>query len=368
MVNKERIQYLLDKYVAAKISATEEEELFDAIGSGMYSDLLANHIMVRFHHQQEEEMNIDEQRANDIIAKIKHAEKETANVIPIQKKRNYRKVWFAAASVLIIGLSSAVFFLSKKKPAAELVSVKLEEKGEVFVNKENGGEKPERFQLEDGSFITLKPGSSVKYPEHFSADKRDVYLSGEAFFEIAKNAGKPFFVYNRNLVTHVLGTSFNIKTDENNKKIEVSVVTGKVEVYVADGNADEIKQRKNKGLIVTPNQKVIYGEENKTFDATLVDVPLPITIYQDSVKVSPDVMPTPPFIYESARFESILKALQISYGVNIEVEDENINNCLFTGDITDQNLYKKLDILCQSLNNTYEVKGTSILIRGRGCK
>jgi hypothetical protein len=367
MVNKERIQYLLDTYVAAKISAAEEEELFDAIGSGMYNDLLSNHIMGRFHRQQEEEMNIDEQRAKEIIAKIKHAEKETANVIPIQKKHSYRRVWFAAASVLVICLSTAVFFLSKQKPAAELVAVKEDVKGVMFINKENDGQKAERFQLEDGSFITLKPGSSVKYPEHFSADKRDVYLSGEAFFEIEKNAGKPFFVYNRNLVTHVLGTSFNIKTDENNKKIEVSVVTGKVEVYERDENADDIKQRKNKGLIITPNQKVIYGEENKTFDATLVDVPLPIALYKDSIQASPEKVPTA-FIYESARFESILKALQATYGVNIEVEDENINNCLFTGDITDQNLYKKLDILCQSLNNTYEVKGTSILIRGKGCK
>lgn len=367
MVNKERIQYLLDKYVAAKISAAEEEELFDAIGTGMYSDLLANHIMVRFHHQQAEEMNIDEQRANEIIAKIKHAEKETANVIPIQKKHHYRKVWFAAASVLVVCLSTAVFFLSKKKPAAELVSVKEEVKGAMFVTKENGGAKAERFQLEDGSFITLKPGSSVKYPEHFSTDKRDVYLSGEAFFEITKNASKPFFVYNRNLVTHVLGTSFNIKTDENNRKIEVSVVTGKVEVYERDANADEVKQRKNKGLIITPNQKVIYAEENKTFDATLVDVPLPIVVSKDSIQVAP-VKERTAFIYESERFESILKALQVTYGVNIEVEDETLNNCLFTGDITDQNLYKKLDILCQSLNNTYEVKGTSILIRGRGCK
>jgi hypothetical protein len=367
MANKERIQYLLDKYVAAKISAVEEDELFDAIATGRYNDLLSNHILGRFHQPQAEEMNIDEQRAEEIIAKIKHAEKETANVIPVHKKHTYRKVWFAAASLLIVFLSTSLFFLSKKKPAAELVSLKEQVKGEMFINKENGGTKAERFQLEDGSYITLKPGSSVKYPEHFSADKRDVYLSGEAFFEITKNAGKPFFVYNRNLVTHVLGTSFNIKTDENKGKIEVSVVTGKVEVYERDENADEVKQRKSKGLIVTPNQKVIYTEENKTFDATLVDVPLPIVVNKDSVQVAP-VKEQATFIYESTRFESIIKALQTTYGVNIEVEDENINNCLFTGDITDQNLYKKLDILCQSLNDTYEVKGTSILIRGKGCK
>lgn len=366
MVNKERIQYLLDKYVLAKISTTEEEELFDAIGTGMYNDLLSNHILGKFQQPLVEEMNIDEPRAKEIIAKIKHAEKETANVIPFQKKHSYRRVWFAAASLLII-CASAVFFLTKRKSAVELVSVKEEVKGQVFIAKENNGTKPERFQLEDGSFITLKPGSSVKYPEHFLADKRDVYLSGEAFFDIKKNAGKPFFVYNRNLVTHVLGTSFNIKTDESNKKIEVSVVTGKVEVYERDENGDEIKERKNKGLIVTPNQKVIYKEEDKSFDATLVDVPLPIIVYKDSVHIAPVKAPSE-FIYESERFESIIKALQITYGVNIEVEDENINNCLFTGDISDQNLYKKLDILCQSLNNTYEVKGTSILIRGKGCK
>jgi transmembrane sensor len=239
-------------------------------------------------------------------------------------------------------------------------------KGNIHLwKKTNHGIAAIQFQLEDGSIITLKPGSELTYPPHFLPAKREVFLEGEAFFEISKNKSRPFYVYCKNLVTHVLGTSFNIKSDNIHGKIEVDVRTGKVEVYQKYKDATANAARQSNGLILTPNQKAVYLEENKTFESTLVDIPLPIA-YTSEQNVK-DTLLLRDLHSKSALMSDILKSLETTYGIEIETENENIKNCHFRGDMADMNLYFKLDAICQSLNMTYEVKGTKILLRGKGC-
>ncbi|MEJ0105234.1 MAG: DUF4974 domain-containing protein [Bacteroidota bacterium] len=75
----------------------------------------------------------------------------------------------------------------------------------------------------------------------------------------------------------------------------------------------------------------------------------------------------PSFVFDESPLSDVLNALQAAYGITIETENNNLNNCHFTGDISRQSLYDKLDILCKSTQCSYEVRGTSIYIRGKGC-
>jgi transmembrane sensor len=87
-----------------------------------------------------------------------------------------------------------------------------------------------KLVLEDSSVVMLDPGTTLNYPLHFEKSKREVYLEGKAFFEVSKNAKRPFYIYHNSLVTHVIGTSFVINTRKEGNKAEVSVLTGRVEV------------------------------------------------------------------------------------------------------------------------------------------
>ena len=83
--------------------------------------------------------------------------------------------------------------------------------------------------LHDGSTVILEPGGEVRYNEKF-LNTREVYLSGDAFFEVTKDASRPFLVYANEITTKVLGTSFRIKAKQGEKEIVVAVKTGKVSV------------------------------------------------------------------------------------------------------------------------------------------
>jgi len=273
-------------------------------------------------------------------------------------------LWLAAASILVFICVGFFHMLSNNK-TDEVIAVKL--LGENKLKQVNNTHLLFKMQLEDGSVVTLHPGASLMYPPHFLPGKREVYLTGEAFFEVSKNAKRPFYVYYNNLVTHVLGTSFTIKIDKNKKQVEVSVRTGRVEVYERpiDGFGTTAGIKGN-GVILTPNQKVIYNEEINNFESTLVDTPIPVV--HELVKgemVPVDV--TNDNVIIAASLSDIITSLETIYQLSIEVESDNIKNCHFSGDISAMGLYAKLEVICKSIGATYEIKGTKIIIRGKGC-
>jgi ferric-dicitrate binding protein FerR (iron transport regulator) len=268
---------------------------------------------------------------------------------------------WAAAAAVFAGISFGIYeiYSSQPKPLS-YHEIKEQNKLTELIN---DGSETKKVQLEDGTEITLQPSSRLSYPGHFTVDKREVYLDGEAFFNVAKDPAKPFLVHSGNLVTQVLGTSFTIKPDKNSGKIIVSVKTGKVAVF-EDNNrlALNSRQKKNNGAIITPNQSVIYDIDSRNFITQLVDNPQPV------LPESGEGITAPPlFVFDDTNLNTVLENLAKTYAVEILVENENIYKCRFTGDITRQPLYDKLDLICQSTNHQYEIKGTKILIKGKGC-
>jgi transmembrane sensor len=256
--------------------------------------------------------------------------------------------WMAACIAASVFFTIGYFFYNTKQPVT-ISKIKLPN----GIESKNIAEKQQKVLLPDGSIVILEKNSSLITDENYGKINRKVYLNGEAFFEVTPNAKKPFLVYIGSLVTEVLGTSFRIKPKSNNKTIEVSVKTGKVSVY-----ATEIKKTgKLNGVILTPNQKVIYDTQLKTISQSIVDEPLIVAAFQKS-----------DFQFEEAKLENVVKTFQQAYGVEIMVSNQSLNLCEFTGDLNGLSLYKQLDFLCGSFNAQYELRGTTIFILGEGCK
>ena len=78
----------------------------------------------------------------------------------------------------------------------------------------------------------MNAGSVLKYPKEFKGDTREVYLTGEAFFDVVKNPARPFIIHTSSIDVKVLGTKFNVKAYPNDKTVETSLVQGSVEVFV----------------------------------------------------------------------------------------------------------------------------------------
>jgi ferric-dicitrate binding protein FerR (iron transport regulator) len=245
-------------------------------------------------------------------------------------------LWIGAAAVLA-GLVIGLYWLLPNSQALRHTA--------------NSNVNNDTLYLSDGSMVVLEPNARLHYPDSF-AEKREVYLEGNAFFKVAKNAQKPFYVYSKNIVTRVLGTSFFVKSGH---AIEVSVCTGKVAVYEQQKDADAV--------ILKPNQKVVYTPATHRFSTTLVEMPLPVS--PDSS--AEEIVQTLHFEFEEAPISTVLAHLEKAYHIEMVLENESIARCLFTGDIKGQDLYDQLEIICQSVQATYEIRGTRIVINGIGC-
>jgi ferric-dicitrate binding protein FerR (iron transport regulator) len=219
--------------------------------------------------------------------------------------------------------------------------------------------------LPDSSLLILEPKAIVRYSHQFSGPKREVYLEGNAFFKVTRNTRSPFYVYSKNIVAQVLGTSFYVKANPLTRNVEVAVQTGKVAVY--EYGRETIQERKNDesgGVILKPNQRVIYSNTDHHFRTTLVDIPLPVIAEKNAEERITELN----FVFDETPMARVLHYLEQAYHIEMIPDNENLAKCLFTGDIKGQNLYDQLEIICESVQATYEIRGTKILIKGSGCE
>lgn len=222
-----------------------------------------------------------------------------------------------------------------------------------YIEIKNASGRNQALSLEDGTIVILTKESSLKYPRHFTSRTRRVELVGEAFFTVKKDASKPFFVYAGEIVTQVLGTSFNVKSYLNSNTIEVRVVTGRVSVFE---NKQRAPQNRN-GVILRPNQKITFDKESRKLIPELVEAPVMVE--------SPDKKFE--LVFTESALVDVLSALQQAYDIEIVVENPDLNHCIFTGDLSGLPLHTQLRFICKTLNSSYELRGTTIFISGNGC-
>jgi len=264
----------------------------------------------------------------------------------------------AAAAVLVLGFW---MFFGRVGGERALGSEKMfvQAPNSRLITEQNNTNVPKRLTLSDRSTVTLEPGATIVFPATFTGDKRTVQLTGNAFFEITRNPDQPFLVYSGKIITRVLGTSFRIKNNAKDRALEVEVVTGKVSVFEnreAFSEGDSVDNQDN-GVVLTPNQRVTYFPESRHLMTGLVPEPVKSSAAAEEAKM----------VFNDEKLEKIAATLQEAYGIEIVFANDRIAHCSFTGDLTDMQLYDKLALVCKSNGADYEVKGTRILINGRGC-
>lgn len=274
-------------------------------------------------------------------------------------KENIRKFfpWYAtgiAASLLLVTFFSFFFYITNGVTKKTTIGEK-----EMVVagnNIVNTTQLQHIINLPDSSKVTLGPGSELKISRAFNTTNREVYLEGEAAFEVTHNTSLPFLVFANEVTTKVLGTSFVIRAIKHEQRITVVVKTGKVSVYT---NTDSKKTSTSaNAIILTPNQQVVYDKYQHEISKTLVEKPR-VILTQDEVKR---------MRFEEAPVTEIFKALEKAYGVDIEFDEKIFSSCELTTVISDDDIYSRLDIICDALGTSYVREHDRIVISSSGCK
>ncbi len=278
-------------------------------------------------------------------------QKIQAQIRPASNGLMIKMAWLAGvAACLVLGF---VWFSSDKVPQNNETTL-LKDPEQVGIEIKNTTMLEQKVRLEDGTVVMLKQNSSIIYDKNYNKAKREVHLIGEAFFKVKRNVTKPFVVHTGELTTEVLGTSFRIKHYEKAKTIEVSVTTGKVSVYAEKPN----RPAERNGVILTTNQRVVFDVASKNIVPSIVDDPVPIV----SIERAP-----PQLDFREASLQQVLDDLSKLYGLEFMIANPNAKDCHITADLNGLSLFTQLELICKSIDATYEKRGTVVFIYGDGC-
>ena len=272
----------------------------------------------------------------------------------------------AAAVILLLAAAGTFLFPSRNEnenKKLEKFSYSLVASSPSFTERGNASDMTIALVLPDGSTVELGARSRISYPVHFSSEEsRDVYLSGEAFFKIARNPGHPFRVFTNEIVTKVLGTSFSVRCYEKDTTISVTVRTGKVSVCSQVNTSDKgpILAVRPAGIIVTPNQQLTYQRFDQKFQKVLVGTPLFIVPEATATDHS--------MAYEDKPVEQVFDQLGKFYGINIVYDNDLLSKCTVTADLSNEPFYHKLDLICKAIGAKYELLDGQVVIQSNGCQ
>ena len=223
----------------------------------------------------------------------------------------------------------------------------------------NTTDAPQRVTLPDQSTIMLYPKSRVSYAPQFAGKKREVYLSGKGFFNVIKNPTKPFYVYANGLVTKVLGTSFTVQAFDEDQQMKVVVRTGRVAVYAQKQlpASNQPESYKLDGVVLTPNQQIVYSPARTQLIKSLIENPVPLE----------QALPKQILAFKRTPISDVFAALNQAYGIQIVFDEEVMRACYLTASFSNEPLFEKLDLICHTINASYQQVDGTIIISSNGC-
>ncbi len=269
-----------------------------------------------------------------------------------QEKRTIGWLSMISAASILVLVGFGIWLLKSGKP--KMTYAQLTESLPYPVQEEaSTPDIPKKIILPDGSEVTLDSNSRISFAPDFNGAVREVYLSGSAFFNVVKNPKKPFLVYSNEVITRVVGTSFKISAFDSEKNVVVSVKTGKVSVLTNQSQPATAPQ----AVSLLPNQQAIFSREEMRFIKQ--DIKYSTVAKTEAIATVSKFSNTPvPIILQSLEDQSQRK---------IHYDPAIFSNCRLTTSFQNETLIEKLEIICEAIGATYELKNNEVSIKGNGC-
>lgn len=253
--------------------------------------------------------------------------------------------WLPAAAVIIIALTGGIFTYFWHSDVPEAVEVALIEHAVP-----PGTSKT--ITLRDGTTVRLNAGSTLQFSENFGmgTEKREVFLEGEAFFEVTNTGDNPFVVHSAKLETTVLGTAFNVKAYPADDLMQVSVAEGMV--YVKQKS----EEFESESVLLEPDQWATYEQTSGTFNKEQGDI-RGFIAWKDGV-----------LLFHDKTVAEVSTMLERWYDTTIHIENEEVKDCLIYGEYQDRSLETVLKMMQFTLDIDYAFVDEGVSITGGDCQ
>lgn len=308
-------------------------------------------------------VDTDDEEKNSIshilqLVKMDVVQEEELPAIGTEKRKSWLPGILKVAAIVILVVSSWMFFGSSKKAGEDLTKT---------LSAENGSRT--RTILPDGSTVWVNAGSHISFDNDFKGQTREVTLNGEAYFDVVKNPQQPFIVHVSGYDIRVLGTAFNVKSYPDDKTIETTLLRGLVQVT----KQGETKQRP---IFLHPNEKLIL-DKNPVVES--VDKqPEPVAHSASPANTEYKITQLDSGIEESARietawvynrlefrgdsFDDLAAKLERWYNVNIFFDDDKVKQLSFNGSFQQETIDQALTALKTAAAFDFAITGKDIHI------
>lgn len=326
-MNRDKIETLLDRYLKKETSEEENHLVEQWLAENGNTDSA----------WQKFDRSGKDQWLSSVFMGIKDA--INTNEPKVGSIRSQKYLWYKIAGVAAVFIVFLSFYfnwtlLKKENLPSGLASITTP------VHQK-------QIRLADGTRVWLNAGSELRYPKIFKGKLREVYLSGEAYFDVRHDISKPFLIHTGKVLTTVLGTAFNIKEDQNQHTLEVTVTRGKVSV------ADDGKLLS----ILTANQQVSLDLLSRKSTEKTVDAETVIAWQGNEM------------IFDDITLAEAAAQLEQHFHVKIIFSNEKLKNCRFSGaTLKGDQLDKILDVISGFNKSTWQRKSDGrIVLYGEGC-
>lgn len=257
----------------------------------------------------------------------------------MEKDNKQRKMIFPLSSILkvaaslLIGLIIGSLVFKDHKDTEPYYYTSMAPKGSVS-----------QMILPDSTFICLNSGSTLKYTSDGKKGKREVFLDGEAWFQVQRSAGSPFVVHTGFYDVKVVGTEFNVKAYSEDNDIVTTLEKGSVVVTSGDFKLAETS-------VLIPGEQIVYNKETGNTSVKSVNTSW-FTSWKDNK-----------LIFINMSLKELVNLLERRYGVDIHVLDPKILDYHYDGTIKNESIIEVLNLLEFTLPIDYNINDQVIEIR-----
>ena len=313
MPERSNIEDLIIRYLLHDISDDELYELntwiLDNKENKSYFFQLKN-IYDSFRYDKIQKEDEIEKSWNRMNNKIQRGQKQTKFPLP-EKKVILMFTRYTAIILIGVLIGWGIKSNAKTENTQELSNLIY---NEIKVEK-NG--KPNTLILSDGSKISMNSATNIRYPISFSKEKREIFLDGEAYFEIAEDIDKPFIIHLKQQDIKVLGTNFNVEAYKNAPYSIVTLASGSIALEMFNEDGEHISQ-----MLLKPNQKAYYDYIKGAISLESIDASHSKAWIKGEFKFQDE----PLFL--------ITKRLENYYGVKIHIENDDLKTIKYTGTLS----------------------------------
>jgi ferric-dicitrate binding protein FerR (iron transport regulator) len=329
MQDKKPIKLLIIAELDGDISLAEKEFLYHWISKSENNK--------RYYTQVKDVWEASLLNASEIAQTQREWERFNRRIAAHPKKteKRYKIVsWSRVAAVLAVGLLIANLLVQNFKTEDPVYFTSIAPLGSVA-----------QTLLPDGTMIYLNSGSEIKYDVITNEKQRDVYINGEAWFDVEKDKNRPFVVHTPYYDVKVLGTQFNVSTYEDEESVITTLEEGSIQVITSE------KLKLKEDILLKPGEQLVYNKAEQKIYKTKVDTRL-FTSWRNNK-----------LIFLDMNFGELVKLLERKYGVEINVVDNSILEEHYSGTIKNETILEILNVIQYTHPIKYKVEGQKIIIQ-----